>query len=114
MRLTEVIARPFKTARRILRLVKDVELVPVVGDTVRPAGWEKTAKQSTVYARIDSTHILIPYDLYKQLEPYIVRLDYDYIGTKRHWKLHSEKQVVVQAVHVDDLTAMQVVKKLET
>lgn len=114
MRLTEVIARPFKTARRILRLVKDVELVPVVGDTVRPEGWEKTAKLSTVYARIDNPHILMPYDLYKQLEPYIVRLDYDYIGTKRHWKLHSDKQVAVQAVHVDDLTAMQVVKKLET
>ena len=111
--LTNIALRPFKTAKKILQLLKSVELVPVVHATKLEKGWEKTADSATVFTRIDSTHLLIPFDVYKQIEPHIFRLDYDYVGSTKHWKLHDEQRLSVQTMHRNDLTAMQVAKKLE-
>lgn len=78
-----------------------------------PTDWDRTIKTSQVYARVDTNHLLIPYDMFKLLEPHIVKLDYDYHGGDRHWRLHKDPQLTVQAMHKDALTAMQVAQKLE-
>lgn len=111
--LTNIALRPFKTAKKVIQLLKSVEMVPVVNATPFPKNWEKTIDTTTVFVRIENANIVIPYDLYKHLEPHIVRLDYDFHGSTRHWKLHAEQKVTTAAMHINDLTAMRVAEKLE-
>lgn len=114
MRLIDIAFRPFKNAKKVLRLMKMIEYVPVVHATPIPKDIEQTKNTATVFTRIDSPNIVLPYDVFKLLEPYIVRLDYDYMGSARHWHLHKDQKLTTQTLHKDDLTAMYVAQKLET
>ena len=114
MKLKDIALRPFKTAKRILRLLNAIELVPAVKPVVLPKGWEKTAPAETVFARIEVSNIVIPYNMFQMIEPYIVRLDYDYMGSKKCWTIHKDQQVSCNPMHKDDMTAMYVAKKLES
>ena len=113
MKLKDIALRPFKTAKRVLRLLQAIELVPVVKPVALSKGWEKTAPAETVFARIEVHNIVIPYNMFMMIEPYIVRLDYDYVGSKKCWTLHGDQKVAVNPMHKDDMTAMYVAKKLE-
>lgn len=62
---------------------------------------------------MDTQHLLMPYDMYKLIEPHIIRLDYDYVNGGRAWKLHKDNRVSFEALHKDTLTALQVAQKLE-
>ena len=114
MKLKDIALRPFRTAKRILRLLQAIELVPAVKPVVLPKGWEKTAPAETVFARIEVPNIVIPYNMFTMIEPYIVRLDYDYIGSKKCWTIHGDQKITFNPMHKDDLTAMYVAKKLES
>lgn len=114
MKLKDIALRPFKTAKYILRLLNSIELVPAVKPVVREKGWEKNVSEETVFARIEVQHIVIPYSMFALIEPHIVRLDYDYIGSKKCWKIHEEQRVSVNPMHKDDMTAMYVAQKLES
>lgn len=65
---------------------------------------------------MDTQHLLMPYDMYKLIEPHIIRLDYDYdyVNGSRAWKLHKDNRVSFEALHKDALTALQVAQKLES
>lgn len=64
--------------------------------------------------RVECNHFLIPFDMYEAIKSHMIRLDYDYIANGRVWKLHGESKIPAHAMHVNDLTAMQVAKKLES
>jgi len=114
VKLKDIALRPFKTAKRILRLLNSIELVPAVKPVALEKGWEKIAPAGMAFARIEVANIVIPYDMFKMIEPHIVRLDYDYIGSKKCWTIHGEQKISVNPMHTDDMTAMFIAKKLES
>lgn len=63
--------------------------------------------------RVECNHFLIPFEVFESIKPQMVRLDYDFVGSNRVWRLHHDPKISVQAMHVNDLTAMQVAQKLE-
>jgi hypothetical protein len=95
-------------------LLNAIELVPAVKPVILEKGWEKNVSAETVFARIEVQNIVIPYSMFALIEPHIVRLDYDYIGSKKCWTIHGEQKISVSPMHKDDLTAMHVAKKLES
>jgi len=50
---------------------------------------------------------------YNAIKHHLIRLDYDYIGTSRVWKIHNDQKLSTELMNAKHLTAMQVVQKLE-
>ena len=86
-----------------------LELKPVVVSTKLPKDYPLT---SNTLVRIDSPYIVIPVELFHAIRDHITRLDYDYSGGTRLWKLHKDAKVSYEMIHRDHITAMEVARLL--
>lgn len=63
--------------------------------------------------RMDCSYIVVPLDVFATIVPVAYRLDYDYIGSTRCWKLHKDKDVPYEVITMDHITAMKVAEILK-
>lgn len=76
-----------------------------------PSAWQPSAKQPTNYVYL-SGFVLLP-DEVLSLLPEAVLLDYDYVDSKRLWKLHKTQSVSVEFWGADKVNALRVAQELE-
>jgi hypothetical protein len=86
-----------------------LELKPVVNLQKLPTNYPHTSK----LIRLDCSHILIPKELADAVIANAVRLDYDYMGSERTWKLHKSQVIPNETLSQDQLLALRVAQKLE-
>lgn len=115
MKLTplRVLLRPISTAWKLLKVLRTIELKPVVALTPLPKGWELSTDIANVLVRVETGNILMTAATYEAIKHHLIRLDYDYIGSGRVWKLHNDQKISTEMLKAEHLTAMRVAQKLE-
>lgn len=55
----------------------------------------------------------MPLSAWKLVEPVVGRLDYDYVGGEKLWKMRKDQTPAIAYMHENDFLAMKVAEKLE-
>jgi hypothetical protein len=66
-----------------------------------------------VFVRVDVSNIYMPLTAWRLIEPVVGRLDYDYVGGKKLWRMHANQTPTTEYMHENDFIAMKVAEKLE-
>lgn len=75
-----------------------------------PSEWQPSRNTNYVYL---SGFVLLPDDVLPLLS-HAVSLDYDYVDSKRQWKIKESQAVNVEFWDHDKVNAMRVAQKLES
>ena len=90
-----------------------LELKPVVVSTSLPKNFPHTSKREDILVRIDCNYLVVPLDVFATIVPVAYRLDYDYIGSTKCWKLHTTQEVPYEVITMEHITAMKVAELLK-
>ena len=106
MRLIDLVFRPIKSSKTILRILRDCEM-NIEFKPKRP-----NTKIESGFVVLGSSYMM-PASSFKLIEQDIVKVDYDGYGDSRIWKRHKDQSVGVQKVSFEQAVAMCVNEKLE-
>ena len=76
-----------------------------------PSEWQPSAKQPDNYVYL-SGFVLLPDEVLPLLS-HAVKLDYDYVGSDRDWKLHKQQSINVEFWSAKRVNALRIAEKLE-
>lgn len=63
--------------------------------------------------RIDTNHLVVPAWIAHQVTSEAVRLDYDYQGGEKLWRLAKNQDIATEVMTKDQILAMRIAEKLE-
>jgi len=106
MRLIDIVFRPIKTSKLILRIMRESE-INIEFKPKRP-----NIKIESGFVVLGSSYMM-PASSLKLIEDTIVKVDYDGYGDSRIWKRHKDQSIGVQKVSFEQAVAMCVNEKLE-
>ena len=108
MRLIDIVFRPIKTARFILRVVRDCEVKIEYNPKRKSLAAEKMSEFVVL-----GNYYMMPASSFKLIEDTIVKVDYNGYGKDRIWKRNADPELNVTAVSFAQAVAMCVNEKLE-
>lgn len=108
MRLIDFVFRPIKTARFILRVVRDCE----VKVEFNPRRKELVNEKMSEFVVLGN-YYMMPASSLKLIQDTIVKVDYNGYGKDRIWKRNADQDLNVLAVSFAQAVAMCVNEKLE-
>lgn len=106
MRLIDIVFRPIKTSKLILRIMREseinIEFKPKRPDTKVESGFV-----------VLGHHYMMPTSTFKMIEQSIVKVDYNGYGDARIWKRQQDQSISLTTVSFEQAVAMCVNEKLE-
>lgn len=103
--LFEVVMRPIKTSRKLLRLMKEIELEPKFKANERV---EAKAGEYTVL----TNNVLMPTAVFNMINASLVRVEMDGYSPVT-WKRHKSQDLSAYPVAFENAVAMMVAERLE-
>lgn len=106
MRLTDLIFRPFRTYRWLIRTLRDIELHPEL-------------RVKKMQDQVDSEYVVIhgqvmlPSGVYNMIRGSLTNVDYDYTAGRYAYKLHKNKEITARTVSRADYIAMLVAQRFD-
>jgi hypothetical protein len=106
MRLIDIVLRPIKTSRNILRIMRECE-VNIEYKPKRP-----TTKIESGFVVLGHYHMM-PASSFKLIEDTIVKVDSNGYGENKIWRREKDQTIGVQKVSFEQAVAMCVSERLE-
>lgn len=106
MRLIDIVFRPIKTSRLILRILRESE-INIEFKPKRPP-----SKIDSGFVVLGSSYMM-PASSFKLIAQDIVKVDYDGYGDSRIWRRHKDQSISPTTVSFEQAVAMCVNEKLE-
>lgn len=108
MRLIDIVFRPIRTSRMILRIMRETEM-SIEFKPKRPSVFEDKMSEFVVLGH----YYMMPASSLKLIEDTIVKVDSNGYGENKIWYRKKEQELTVQKVSFAQAVAMCVNEKLE-
>jgi len=105
LRLIDVMFRPIRTSRKIIKLLKDVQLEPKFAPIARP-------ESESNYVVVNNP-VMMPAGIYNMIKDSLIRTDTDYVGGKWLTKRHKDQEIRTTKVSFEEAVCMLVQERME-
>ena len=106
LRLLDVMFRPWKVSRDMIKLLQNIELQPVLKVADRPK-----ADVSKEYVVLYGT-VLMPTAVFNMIEPSLTAVDYKYGGNTHQYTRKENQELTVREVTLEEVAAMLVYERM--
>lgn len=102
-----LISRPLKAYREACKILKSIDLVPVV--TIEPRRGSEVKQDGFIMLG----SIALPADVWKRIQPCLIKLDYKYVDSKKQYFIPKDQSVYTEEITKDEMTALYVARRFE-
>lgn len=106
LRLLDVVFRPWKVSKDMIKLLQNIELEPVLKVTDRPK-----AEVSKEYTVLHST-VLMPTAVFNMIQPNLTAVEYQYGNGKYNYTRKEDQKLNTGAVTLEEVAAMLVYERM--
>lgn len=106
LRLLDVMFRPWKVSKDLIKLVQNIELEPVLKSSAKT-----TNEVSTEYVVLHST-VLMPTAVFNMIQPSLTVVSYTYGEGKRTYTRDESQKLTAGSVTLEEVAAMLVYERM--